>query len=195
MHAGLASTGTRSLIDLWSWFFTRAPATSAPGLGRDASAPSSPTRVPSLLPSAAVGVADPGDNNSDSQRDRVLHGIGRVAQAHVGLDLKLRQLYTALGVPFALAGALTETELVPSGWNFKKLVAECRSRLRDGPWDSGLKHAGEGVMADALNVNELRDRVVHDMWVDGQRKKPRTSRWSGGSCEGLGTRSRPMRAI
>jgi hypothetical protein len=121
--------------------------------------------------------APPADS---SQRDRILHGIGRVAQAHVDLDRALRELLNTLHMPDRILRGMAEVlpppvrwaaASVPTGhsgpgWNFKKLVEACKAKLATMLTDETFRDAGLAALTDTLNANELRDRVVHDMWVE-----------------------------
>jgi len=102
--------------------------------------------------------------------DQLALGIGRVAQAHVQLDFSLRQVHQTLmspGLGMFLSGGVVSVT---------RLIEDVRTRLAKADLDSGLLEAAGSALTAAKEANELRNRVVHDMWllhpdsqlVDGQ---------------------------
>ena len=91
--------------------------------------------------------------------DQLLHGIGRVAQAQVRVEVALRQLYEWLTLPGPAA------YLASTRWGISQLVADCRVLLANAGLSDEVKAAGEDALNDAKKADELRHRVVHDWWV------------------------------
>jgi hypothetical protein len=92
-------------------------------------------------------------------RDRLLHGIGRVAQAQVDVEITLRILYVQLTLPSP--GAY----LVGSRRSIRQLVEDCRVMLANTELPEHVKTAGRAALDDTLAADELRNRVVHDRWL------------------------------
>jgi hypothetical protein len=90
--------------------------------------------------------------------DRLLHGIGRVAQAQVSLDLTLRRLY------LDLAGA-PAGHLVVQVNSAKTLARNCQVMWDSMELDNEVKAAGDEALTAAKDADNLRDRTVHDHWV------------------------------
>jgi hypothetical protein len=79
----------------------------------------------------------------------------------------LRGMAEVLPPPLSWAATSVPTgQSKGAGWNFKKLVDECRSKLTTVVTDETFRRAGDAALVDTLNANELRDRVVHDMWIE-----------------------------
>lgn len=95
----------------------------------------------------------------DEDEDALALLIGRVARAHVSLDIALRGLFRTLVVPSVaiyLADGITSTS---------RLVADCRILLSKTTAGSDVLSVGFGALSAAKVVNEERNRVVHDMWL------------------------------
>jgi hypothetical protein len=94
-----------------------------------------------------------------SLHDRLLHGIGRVAQAQVDVEITLRILYVQLTLPSP--GAY----LVGNRRSIRQLVEDCRVMLANTELPEYVKTAGRAALDDTLAADELRNRVVHDRWL------------------------------
>lgn len=95
----------------------------------------------------------------DEDEDALTLRIGRIARAHVDLDIALRSLFRTLVFPSPavyLADGITSTN---------RLVADCRTMLSKTSISSDLLKAGLGALSAAKVANEERNRVVHDMWL------------------------------
>jgi hypothetical protein len=142
--------------------------------------------------------------------DRILRGTGRVAQAHVLLDRSLRNLLQTLdlpdrvvrelrdqhdlpeelvaamigaaGPPLSLADTSTTSSGNGPGWNFKKLVKACQHKVNLVISDERFRQAARDALRTALDANELRDRVVHDMWIE-RPIEPSSSAANGSQLE------------
>jgi hypothetical protein len=85
----------------------------------------------------------------------------------------------AAGPPLSLADPSTTSPGTGPGWNFKKLVEACRIKVNLVISDESFRQAAEDALLAALDANELRDRVVHDMWIE--RPIERSSSAANGS--------------
>jgi hypothetical protein len=94
-----------------------------------------------------------------SLHDRLLHGIGRVAQAQVDVEITLRILYVQLTLPSP--GAY----LVGNRRSIRQLVEDCRVMLANTELPEHVKTAGRAALDDTLAADEPRNRVVHDRWL------------------------------
>lgn len=92
-------------------------------------------------------------------RDQLLHGIGRVAQAQVQVEMALRQLYHWMTLP-GPAGYLAASRK-----GIRPLAEDCRVLVEKSVLSDDVKAAGEEALKDAMKADELRHRVVHDWWV------------------------------
>jgi hypothetical protein len=108
----------------------------------------------------------------DADEEALTLRIGRVARAHVDLDIALRSLFGTLVFPspaFYLADGITSTN---------RLVADCRVMLSKTDIGADLLDAGLDALSAAKVVNEERNRVVHDMWLPEIRLNSETPpRW------------------
>ena len=86
--------------------------------------------------------------------------IGRVAQAHVHLDNRLRRVHQSLLAPSLgvyLTNQITSTEV---------LVEDCRLMMPKADIPDHLMSATEEVFKEVRAANRVRNRVVHDMWLN-----------------------------
>ena len=90
--------------------------------------------------------------------DELALRIGRVARAHVNIDSGLRDVYRTLAMP-SLALYLANNN--PST---NTLVEDCRLMLRKAVLEDDFREAASKVLAAAKQANEVRNRVIHDMW-------------------------------
>lgn len=104
------------------------------------------------------GNAPAGEDTLDPN-DRLSLQIGRVARAHVTLDLALRSVHRTLATPglaMYLTGGVTSTA---------RLVADCREMLKKAAIDEVVIGAADNALRAAIIANDDRNRVVHDMWL------------------------------
>jgi hypothetical protein len=92
--------------------------------------------------------------------DQVLHGIGRVAQAQVQVEIILRHLYTALTMPSVAAA-----HLGPRRGGVDQLVKDCRVMLGSSDLPDDYRRAGNDALTAATEADQLRHTVVHQWWV------------------------------
>jgi hypothetical protein len=92
--------------------------------------------------------------------DQLLHGIGRTAQAHVWLEYSLGELFRTLTAP-SLAMALVGKRGIP------QIASDNRIMLQRAEVSDDLIRAGDQALVAAEKADELRHRVVHDMWLGG----------------------------
>jgi hypothetical protein len=93
--------------------------------------------------------------------DRLTLEIGRVARAHVHMDIGLRHIYRMLAAPSSavlLAANINST---------KQVIDDVRLMLdKSAPFkDSGIAGVATGILDAAAAANTERNRVVHDMWI------------------------------
>ena len=91
--------------------------------------------------------------------DELCLWIGRVARAHVQLDMALRSVHQTLATPglgVHLTNRITSTSI---------LVDDCRSMLASALLDTRVQQAAEATLQAAKDANVVRNRVVHDMWL------------------------------
>jgi hypothetical protein len=110
--------------------------------------------------------------------------IGRVARAHTNLDNTLRRVHQTLvspGLGVYLTSRVSSTN---------SLVHDCRTMLAKAGLDPDVHAAAQGALVAAKEANELRNRVVHDMWMRepeaDQQEQPkwttfRTIKWGMGA--------------
>jgi hypothetical protein len=91
--------------------------------------------------------------------DQLLHGIGRVAQAQVQVELVLRQLYTELALPSAAA------HLAATRNSIDQLAQDCRVMLVNSGLADDIKRAGDDALRAGIEADKLRHKVVHEWWV------------------------------
>lgn len=90
--------------------------------------------------------------------DQLLHGIGRVTQVHVVLELRLRLLYQVLA-------GIRQGTIIDAQWGVRRLAEDCQELL-PGSWlPDDAKDAGKQALSEAKAASHMRDRVVHDWWV------------------------------
>jgi hypothetical protein len=92
--------------------------------------------------------------------DQLLHGIGRVAQAQVQLEIILRHLYTALTMPSVAAYVGAKRNSID------QLVQDCRVMLPHTELPDDFKTAGNDALLAAKDADRLRHQVVHVWWVE-----------------------------
>jgi hypothetical protein len=91
--------------------------------------------------------------------DQLLHGIGRVAQAQVQVELILRQLYTGLALPSAAA------HLAATRNSIDQLAQDCRVMLANSGLAEDIRGAGDDALRAGIEADKLRHKVVHEWWV------------------------------
>jgi hypothetical protein len=102
--------------------------------------------------------------------------IGRVAQAHVHLDNRLRWVHQSLLTPSLgvyLTNQITSTEA---------LVEDCRLMMPKADLPDHLASAAEEVFKEVRAANRVRNRVVHDMWLTAVAEQGQSGdgvRWVG----------------
>jgi hypothetical protein len=140
------------------------------------------TICPSCPPIRATGVRGPLPGSLCHARvmsdelpawDALYREIGRVAQAHVQLDMSVRNVFVKLAMP-SLA-----VYLVNDSASTAAVVDSCRTMLRRVEGTEQLLSAGLLALESAKQAGEERNRVVHDMWLpdfDGDVAQP--ERWS-----------------
>jgi hypothetical protein len=95
-----------------------------------------------------------------SLHDQLLHGIGRVAQAHVVLEVTLRGLFVGLAAPPSPAGYLAAQRN-----SVGQLTDDCRLMLANSELPEKAKLDGDEALKAGIEADKLRQRVVHDWWV------------------------------
>jgi hypothetical protein len=110
--------------------------------------------------------ADPGDLG---RHDRLLWSIGRVSQAHVGLELALRGLWSSLSSLDIGPTAPAEGDKC----TFHAVTGKVSAGIRAVPGlPDEVARAAWAVLRRARELNDARNRVVHDHWID-------VTRWVG----------------
>jgi hypothetical protein len=91
--------------------------------------------------------------------DQLLHGIGRVAQAQVEVELVLRRLHTQLTGrgPASFLGAKRNS--------IDQLAQECRVMLKNSDLPVDVEQAGDDALRASIEADKLRHQVVHEWWV------------------------------
>lgn len=98
--------------------------------------------------------------------DRLSLGIGHVAQAHVQLDFALRQVHQTLmspGLGMFLSGGVLSVA---------RLIEDIQIMLAKADLTSEIHAAAKSALSAAKDANEVRNRVVHDMWLPHPESKP-----------------------
>jgi hypothetical protein len=96
-------------------------------------------------------------------RDRLLHGIGRVCEVHVQLDLRLGMLLAGLAI---LAIPPDPEQAFKASLATDARLRRCRKLLVESALPEDLRLAGISALEDAREANKLRNRVVHDWWLE-----------------------------
>jgi hypothetical protein len=91
--------------------------------------------------------------------DQLLHGIGRVTQAGLQVEIQLREVLELLTLPSAAMYLAAERRTL------EPLAKKCRGLLRAAGVPDAVKNAGEQTLLAALAANEKRDLVVHSWWA------------------------------
>lgn len=99
--------------------------------------------------------------------DRLLHGIGRVAQAQVRLEIRLRQVHTLLAMPSPGAARLASSRR-----GVAQLVDDCKVMLDGAGLSDDLTEAARSALKSAKGADEKRHRVVHDWWTHRLSDEP-----------------------
>ncbi len=107
-----------------------------------------------------------------SRYDYMLYSIGAVAQTHVAMELTLRGLWGSL----AALGYGGDTQQPPRG--LANLVRRCGTSIRRLPVPATVKEAAAGVLELVVEATRLRNRVVHDYWIDVEPGEL-SSGWAG----------------
>lgn len=99
--------------------------------------------------------------------------VGRVARTHAMLE------YNVDNVHRFLARRVDQVPRSKSVKGFDQLVRECRELLqRSGAWPE-IVTSGEAALLAAKEATQLRNRVVHDMWLsDPVRSDRDPPRWN-----------------
>jgi hypothetical protein len=92
--------------------------------------------------------------------DQLLHGIGRVAQAQVQVEIILRHIYTGLTMPSLVAAYVGAKRN-----SIDQLTQDCRVMLANSYLPDKFKTAGEDALKAGTEADKLRHKVVHDWWV------------------------------
>jgi hypothetical protein len=103
---------------------------------------------------------------TDDPSDRLALAIGRVAQAHVQLDFALRQVHQTLmspGLGMFLSGGVLSVA---------RLIEDIQIMLAKADLDPEILVAAKSALAAARDANEVRNRVVHDMWLPHPELQP-----------------------
>jgi hypothetical protein len=91
--------------------------------------------------------------------DELCLRIGRIARAHVAIDVALRRLYVTLASPsFAVY-------LANNNPSTNALVEDCRLMIVKADVSPEFRDAAFGALAAAKAANEVRNRTIHDMWL------------------------------
>jgi hypothetical protein len=109
------------------------------------------------------GVPDADDKCAISDlplHDQLLHGIGRVAQAQVQVEMILRHLYTGLTMPSVAAAYLGAKRN-----SIDQLAQDCRVMLANSDLPDDIKTAGNDALIAGIEADKLRHKVVHEWWV------------------------------
>jgi hypothetical protein len=104
--------------------------------------------------------------------DRLLYGIGRVCEVHVQLDLRLSMLHAELAI---LAMPSDPQQAFKPSPGMAANIDRCRKLLAKSALPEDLRMAGSGALEDAREANELRNRVVHDWWLERMEDSQTTS--------------------
>src|SRR5215218_1994571 len=91
--------------------------------------------------------------------DELCLRIGRVARAHVDIDVALRRMYVTLATPG------NAVFLANNNLSTNRLVDDCRSMLANAAVDGSFRELAKGVFEAVKAANKDRNRVVHDMWL------------------------------
>jgi hypothetical protein len=94
-----------------------------------------------------------------SEHDQLLHGIGRVAQAQVQVEVVLRQLFVSLTLPSPAM------HLVAKKSGVDPLAQDCRVLLANSGLPAEVTAAGDLALVAAIEADKHRHRVVHDWWL------------------------------
>lgn len=125
-------------------------------------------------------------------RVRLYYGIGHVAQANAQAEMMLRSIWSTL--VFQGHG----TELPPRLQNRDKQprkiedITEARRRMlaaKNATLTEGVRQAAEMVFESVTNAQNMRHRVIHDIWIyDSDNSQPGWMRMSPESTsEGIPT--------
>lgn len=99
--------------------------------------------------------------------------VGRVAQTHAMLE------YNVDNVRRFLARRVDQVPSSKSVKGFDQLVRECRKLLQQSGAGPEIVTSGEAALLAAKEATQLRNRVVHDMWLsDPVRSDWEPPRWN-----------------
>ena len=112
------------------------------------------------------------EDQAQVAEDAISLGIGRVARTHVRLDYALREVHRTLVLPglgiFLQGGLGTD-----------RLVEDCKLMIKAARLDdTELTAAASEALGAAKEANQVRNRVVHDMWMRELDHPPDVPRWT-----------------
>jgi hypothetical protein len=92
--------------------------------------------------------------------DKLLHAIGKVAQAQVVMEREIRNVYMTLVSP-TLGVYLASTVR-----GIERLESDCEIMLRKADIPKEVIDAGTATLRAAKTADDKRHRVVHDWWLN-----------------------------